>query len=427
MRLASPTWGAVLTAHIRRRSVAPVFFVLFSVLSATTSALAQQNDSSSGSATPPSAAASNQPTVLLLVDTSGSMAGTKIEQAKHALTTSVAALGPSQPAGLRSYAGECGNRGILRVPIGPDNRDALRDSVASLTAGGGTPTPDALLGAATDLAGIAGPRTIVLVSDGESTCGDPCPTAKAIKSEQGIAFTVHTVGFQAPAAAEGELACIAEATGGQYVSATDAAGLSEAIGSAINGKADCFAKLLQPHIDRLGPLGAQAQPYIDSIILELKKIPNLCALLAQRPSPPPTLPPPPPTLPLPPPNTIELLRRELSDLRTIAYGVCIGRSTPSQAAALLLGVSLPVIALSVPVTLLYNLASGTTGACKFSYELQKIVDAIDRAPEGSVVTYSFTFTEIEHFGLIPRYTCEVRMQVNDEVRNVKYAGRCPSP
>lgn len=47
---------------------------------------------------------------------------------------------------------------------------------------------------------------IVLVSDGESTCGDPCPTAESIAAQQGIDFKVHTVGFQAPESAENELA-----------------------------------------------------------------------------------------------------------------------------------------------------------------------------------------------------------------------------
>src|SRR5207302_307498 len=115
--------------------------------------------------------------------------------------------------------------------IGAENRDAMRGAIASLAAGGGTPTPEALLAAAGDLAGVVGRRAIVLVSDGQSTCGDPCPTAEAIKKEQGIDFTVHTVGFQAPEAAEGELSCIARVTGGRYVPANDAAGLSDAIRS----------------------------------------------------------------------------------------------------------------------------------------------------------------------------------------------------
>ena len=181
------------------------------------------------------------------------MAGPKLEQAKEALTAATDALGAGQPAGLRTYAGGCGNPGTLRVPTGTANREALRSSIASLSASGGTPTPSALLGAAGDLAHIAGARSIVLVSDGQSTCGDPCPTAEAIKKEQGIDFTVHTVGFQAPKAAEGELSCIAKATGGRYVPANDPAGLADAIGSAISAPGGCVEGLVRPTSRRSAP------------------------------------------------------------------------------------------------------------------------------------------------------------------------------
>lgn len=186
-------------------------------------------------ASQPAPTALQPPTVMMVIDTSGSMAGARLDQAKAALTSSVDALAPGQAAGLRSYGGPCGDGGTVRVPLGTNNRDQLRSEISGLSADGSTPTPEALQSAAADLGGVPGPRVIVLVSDGQSTCGDPCPTAEAIKRQLGIDFNVHTVGFQAPDAASGERACIARVTGGQYFQVTNAAGLAAAIRQVITG------------------------------------------------------------------------------------------------------------------------------------------------------------------------------------------------
>ena len=183
---------------------------------------------------PPAAASEVSDPVVLVVDTSGSMRGTRLSQAKDALRASVGALDDDRPAGLRSYAGGCANGGILRVPVGVDNRDALLAETDALVASGGTPTPAALRAAADDLPDGTG--TIVLISDGQSTCGDPCPVAQQLAEERGIDFTVHTVGFFAPDQAETELACIAEATGGTYVPADDADTLQRAINDALGAR-----------------------------------------------------------------------------------------------------------------------------------------------------------------------------------------------
>lgn len=173
-----------------------------------------------------------EPSVLFVVDTSGSMYGTPLEQAKEALRAGIDALAPGQAAGLRSFEGECGDGGRLLVPVGTDNRDELESAANGLWAGGGTPTPDALRAAANDLPS-SGDRTIILISDGYSTCGDPCVTAAELKDQLGIDFRVHAVGFNAPSNAESELSCIANVTGGQYFTATNTEELSSAISSAV--------------------------------------------------------------------------------------------------------------------------------------------------------------------------------------------------
>ncbi|MCD2187844.1 VWA domain-containing protein [Actinomycetospora sp. SF1] len=178
-------------------------------------------------------AAAAVPTTLFVVDTSGSMGGQRLDDAKAALSTAVDALSPGQVAGMRSFAGECGDTGTLVTPLKADNKAALHRDIDQLQAGGGTPTPGSLEAAAADLASVKGPKQIVLISDGQSTCGDPCPVAAQIAQQQGVGFKVHTVGFNAPDTAEGELACIARTTGGQYFSVTDAPGLTGALGQIL--------------------------------------------------------------------------------------------------------------------------------------------------------------------------------------------------
>jgi hypothetical protein len=94
----------------------------------------------------------------------------------------------------------------------------------------GTPTSDAMLDAAEYLKneGLTN-LTIVLVSDGESNCGEnPCETAKKLKAEN-INVTVNTVGFAISASGQSELECVAAASGGVYVTAQDASQLTQVL------------------------------------------------------------------------------------------------------------------------------------------------------------------------------------------------------
>lgn len=176
--------------------------------------------------------ASQQSSVLFVVDTSGSMSGSPLTQAKEALRAGIDALAPGQAAGLRSFSGSCGDGGRLLVPVATDNKDQLNAATTQLSADGGTPTPDALRAAAHDLP-ASGDRTIVLISDGQSSCGNPCAVAQEIKNDLGVDFRVHAVGFNAPTNAESELSCIANATGGQYFTATNTDELAAAISAAV--------------------------------------------------------------------------------------------------------------------------------------------------------------------------------------------------
>ena len=178
----------------------------------------------------------NEPGRLVLVlDSSGSMkeqaAGgqRKIDAAKDALGEVVSQLPDDAEVGLRVFgakvfsakdAGACEDTQNV-VPVGPLDRDALTQAVADYRPYGETPIGRALQEAARDLdAGSAsGPRSIVLLSDGEPTCEpDPCQVAKKLSS-RGIDLTINVVGLDVSGAARKALSCIARAGGGTYYDA----------------------------------------------------------------------------------------------------------------------------------------------------------------------------------------------------------------
>lgn len=102
-------------------------------------------------------------------------------------------------------------------PVGPLDRTEAKTAVATLAPTGWTPIGPALLGAADDLEGGDSTRRIVLISDGEDTCGplDPCEVARDIAA-RGIHLVIDTLGLVPNAKIRQQLTCIAEATGGTY-------------------------------------------------------------------------------------------------------------------------------------------------------------------------------------------------------------------
>jgi len=181
---------------------------------------------------PDRSAAQTPPRVLLfLVDTSTSMYGKPLADAQNAIKGASSAL-PGASIGLRSFGGPCDNRGIERLAIGPFDQLSFNAAVDSLAIGEpGTPTPAALAEAGATLPD-EGDRTIVLISDGGSSCGDPCPTAQALKDRLGAGFRIDAVGFRTPDRAEAQLTCIARVTGGTYVSVNDTTALQAALAEA---------------------------------------------------------------------------------------------------------------------------------------------------------------------------------------------------
>lgn len=180
--------------------------------------------------------------MVLVLDSSGSMAEpasggqSKIQAAKQALNTVIDGLPGTARVGLRVYGSEVFSAddpgactdSELKVPVGPVDRQALKDEVSAYEPYGETPIAHSLKQAAGDL-GSEGQRSIVLVSDGEETCDpDPCAVAERI-AEEGIDLRVDVVGLNISGKARRQMQCIADAGGGQYYGADDADELADAL------------------------------------------------------------------------------------------------------------------------------------------------------------------------------------------------------
>lgn len=113
--------------------------------------------------------------MLFVFDTSGSMQGAKIEQAKRALNTVVGALGSKDRFNIIRFSTDTSSFKPGLIEASPENIQAGKDFVAEFKAVGGTAINDAIEAAIASLPpGIAGEKRqtfIVFMTDGLPTIG----------------------------------------------------------------------------------------------------------------------------------------------------------------------------------------------------------------------------------------------------------------
>lgn len=175
---------------------------------------------------------------MLVLDASGSMwaqvgGRTKIAIARDAVDTMVSTWRGGD-LGLMAYGhnrkGDCNDIEVLH-PIGRADAAAMRRTVGGLNPRGMTPISASVRQAANLLRLSERKATVILISDGEETCGaDPCAVGKELEAI-GVDFTAHVVGFDIArgSRARQQLECLAASTGGRYLDARDARELSEAL------------------------------------------------------------------------------------------------------------------------------------------------------------------------------------------------------
>jgi Ca-activated chloride channel family protein len=181
--------------------------------------------------------ATDNPRAVIIFDASGSMWGqingvTKVEIARDALKNVVRDWNSNVELGLTVYGhrskGDCDDIETT-IPVGKVDKNRVISTVMDIQPKGKTPISRSLKKVAQEIKYTEEKATIILISDGKETCDpDPCGTAKELE-KQGIDFVTHVVGFNVDKETDEQLQCIANATGGEYFSAKNAAALNEAI------------------------------------------------------------------------------------------------------------------------------------------------------------------------------------------------------
>lgn len=180
---------------------------------------------------------------MLVFDASGSMAGTDMnEQRPHiakvrdALDKVLPQVAPRRDLGLIVYGpgphSRCDNV-ELRLPPARNSAQTIMGEVDGLVPAGQTPITTAVREAAEALAFREKPAVVVLLTDGEETCGgDPCKLARQLRAEANQ-LTIHVIQFKVAgstwlASGTGS-ACMAEETGGLALTARNRQELVEAL------------------------------------------------------------------------------------------------------------------------------------------------------------------------------------------------------
>ncbi len=174
---------------------------------------------------------------MIVLDASGSMWGqiegrTKVEIAREVLGTVLGGVPPETELGLTVYGhrtrGDCADIEVA-VPAASGTAQAITDFANATRFQGKTPLTDAVRIAAEALRASEEKATVILVTDGIETCdADPCALGAELEAT-GVDFTAHVVGFGLTEEEGRAVACLAEATGGLYLPAGDAAQLGEAL------------------------------------------------------------------------------------------------------------------------------------------------------------------------------------------------------
>ncbi len=184
--------------------------------------------------------------VEFLLDLSGSMMKRidgvpQIDLAKKSFREALKVIPANELVAVRVFAhrieqsnklGSCQDTELI-YPFAAVNLDSIEKVLGKLEPKGYTPLAYGLEKSGEDLIAVGKEReperVIVVLSDGEETCGgDPIAVLKALK-DKGVKVIVHTIGFNVEDVARKQLQEIAAFSGGKYFDAKDGVRLSESL------------------------------------------------------------------------------------------------------------------------------------------------------------------------------------------------------
>jgi len=171
--------------------------------------------------------------VLFILDTSASMYGEKLLMAKRLMLQTLKNKPHNTEIALRIFNQKTKNYdegckdSMLALDFDDYNISSVKKKLDVINASGPTPLDKTLDESISDFFNNGKPREIILITDGDDTCGgDPCSRASDIRKYYGININVIAVDVEKPY--RNKLLCVSEKSGGRFFDVKDQAGLYKA-------------------------------------------------------------------------------------------------------------------------------------------------------------------------------------------------------
>lgn len=180
--------------------------------------------------------------LLLIIDASGSMADslpsgkTKLETAKGVAIDTVNTYGDQMALMVYTDCDSSGDPYTGSISVWQNftsDKSALTSKINAISSDGYTPIANAITEGATYIKQNSGSAQILLLTDGEETCGGD--VSSAVSAAQNGGIDVKVVGFALDNASAATIQTSVTQGGGQYYNAGDELGLKSAFNQALGG------------------------------------------------------------------------------------------------------------------------------------------------------------------------------------------------